>query len=137
MDLHQTLSDPRIQLGARLLFAAALVFATVMAFVPHPPHVPTDSLGDKVNHMLAFGTLTGLACMGWPQASRWRTVERLSFLGALIEVVQAIPALHRDCDIRDWIADTVAILVVTGLFTLITRHSGEPPSGLRSGRERL
>ena len=38
-----------------------------------------------------------------------RIGERLSFLGALIEVLQAIPELHRDCDIRDWIADTAAI----------------------------
>ena len=27
----------------------------------------------------------------------------------MIEVVQALPVLGRDCDIRDWIADTVAI----------------------------
>ena len=41
-----------------------------------------------------------------------RILERLSFVGALIEVVQSIPQLHRDCDIRDWIADTAAIAVM-------------------------
>jgi hypothetical protein len=32
--------------------------------------------------------------------------------GAVIEVVQAIPMLHRDSDVMDWIADTAAVLVV-------------------------
>jgi len=36
----------------------------------------------------------------------------LSFLGALVEVFQSIPALHRDCDVMDWIADTFIIVVV-------------------------
>ena len=55
---------------------------------------------------------------------RWRIAERLSFLGALIEVTQSIPALHRDCDIRDWIADTVAIVVVTVVMGLLLRRRG-------------
>ena len=52
---------------------------------------------------------------------RTRTAERLSFLGALIEVGQSIPVLHRDCDIRDWFADTAAVLVVLGLYALARR----------------
>ena len=96
----------------RVLLVAALIFAVTMALLPHPPQVPTDRLGDKFNHMLAFATLAFLAAKGFPQAPLTRIGERLSFLGALIEVLQAIPTLHRDCDIRDWIADTLAIAVV-------------------------
>ncbi len=91
---------------ARIGFWAALAFALTMAFLPHPPSIPT---GDKVQHMAAFGTLTILAVAGHPRAELLRIGERLSFVGALIEVVQAIPALHRDCDIRDWLADAVVI----------------------------
>ena len=87
-----------------------------MASLPHPPKLPTDSLGDKFTHMLAFATLAGLAALGFPAADRWRVAERLSFLGALIEVIQSIPALQRDCDIRDWIADTLSIVVVTAIM---------------------
>ena len=96
----------------RLLFWLALVFAVVMAELPKPPHLPIDRFGDKTTHMLAFATLAALAALGFPAANRWRIAERLSFLGALIEVVQSIPALQRECDIRDWIADTLAIVVV-------------------------
>ena len=103
---------------ARPLFWAALVFAVVMALLPHPPHV-LDALGDKVQHMLAFGTLAILAAAGWPHGALLRIGERLSFAGALIEVLQSIPALHRDCDIRDWMADTAivaGVLIVVKLY---------------------
>ena len=68
-------------------------------------------MNDKAQHSLAFVTLSVLAAGGWPDAPLLRVGERLSFVGALIEVVQAIPALHRDCDIMDWLTDTVAIIV--------------------------
>ncbi len=97
---------------ARGLLLCALGFTLYMALDPHPPHLPIDSWGDKVEHSLAFLTLTILACMGFPQAPLLRIGERLSFLGALIEVAQSLPALHRDCDILDWLADTAAIAVI-------------------------
>ena len=40
----------------------------------------------------------------------------------MIEVLQSIPALHRDCDIRDWIADTVAIAVVLLIVGALSRR---------------
>ena len=94
----------------RLVFVGALLFAVTMALLPHPP--VTLSNDDKYQHMLAFGTLTILAVAGWPHAELLRIGERLSFLGALIEVTQSIPSLHRDCDIHDWLADTLVIVVV-------------------------
>lgn len=100
------------------LFWLALAFALTMALLPHPPSLPIDRLGDKFEHMLAFATLTALADPAFPGVPRLRIAERLSFFGALIEVTQSIPALHRDCDIRDWFADTAAILLVTGAIAL-------------------
>jgi len=109
--------SPALRHAATVLFWLALAFAVTMALLPHPPHLPIDRFGDKFEHMLAFGTLTALADLAFPAMPRLRIAERLSFFGALIEVAQSIPALHRDCDIRDWIADTMAILVVTGLVS--------------------
>ncbi|MGN6622430.1 MAG: hypothetical protein ACTHKR_15385 [Sphingomonas sp.] len=103
----------------RLLFAAALVLAVVLALDPKPPHLPIDSLGDKFEHSLAFGVMTCLALLAYPEQPPLRIAERLSFLGALIEVFQSIPAIHRDCDVLDWITDTIAILVATGLVLAI------------------
>jgi hypothetical protein len=111
----------RVRRLAIVLFWCALVFSVVMALLPHPPELAADKMGDKFHHMLAFAVMTGLAMLAWPQAERLRIIERLSFLGALIEVAQAIPVLQRDCDIRDWVADTLSILVVASIFWLIER----------------
>lgn len=105
----------------RLPFLIALIVASVvavtMALMPHPPQVTTA--GDKWQHMAAFGTLTLLSVLALPEASLVRVGERLSFLGALIEVFQSIPALHRDCDVMDWVADTAIIIVVLVVVRLL------------------
>ena len=107
--------------GFLLLFWAALAFAVVMALLPKPPATPIDGFGDKFQHMLAFATLSALAVPAFPRAPLLRIGERLSFVGALIEVAQAIPALHRDCDIRDWVADTIAIAVTLVIWAAVRR----------------
>ena len=109
-----------------VLFWAALAFAVTMAVLPHPPHTPIDRFGDKVEHILAFATLAAIGSGAYPGTPLLRIGERLSFLGALIEVVQSIPSLHRDCDIRDWIADTAAIAVVLVIAGVLrrTRRAG-------------
>ena len=105
----------------RILFVTALTFALVMAFIPHPPGVP--EVNDKAQHSLAFAVLSVLAAAGWPAAPLLRIGERLSFVGALIEVVQSIPALHRDCDILDWVTDTVAIAVTLLIVQALRRRA--------------
>ena len=96
---------------ARLVFWAAAVFAFVMAIVPQPPEVP-GAPSDKVQHIMAFATLALLGSFAYPATRVTRLLASLSLLGAVIEVVQAIPALHRDSDVVDWIVDTVAVAVV-------------------------
>ena len=103
----------------RLLFWGALVLAIVMALLPHPPHTPLDSFGDKVEHATAFAAMGLLGSLGYPRLPLPRLGERLSFLGALIELCQSIPALHRDCDVLDWLADTAALVVVLGLVAFM------------------
>ncbi|MES2494198.1 MAG: hypothetical protein V4579_13075 [Pseudomonadota bacterium] len=104
-----------------VLFWIVLAAASILAIMPQPPQLPSDALGDKFNHMLAFAVLAGLAAAAWPRAPRWKVIAWLSAIGALIELVQAIPMLHRDCDVRDWVADTLAVIVVTALAALIAR----------------
>jgi VanZ family protein len=91
----------------RTLFWAAATFAFLMAVIPHPPELPGEP-SDKVQHMAAFATLALLGAWAYAGAALWRLLAALSFYGALIELVQAIPALGRDSDIKDWMADTVA-----------------------------
>ena len=101
---------------APVLLVLATVFAVTMALLPHPPHVGAP---DKIQHMTAFGTITILYCAAFPRQSLLRIGERLSFLGALIEVFQSIPSLHRDCDVMDWIADTAVIIGVLVVVRIV------------------
>ena len=79
--------------------------------MPHPPQLPGEP-SDKVQHIVAFATLAALGSFAYPVTSPIRLLAGLSLFGALIEVVQAIPALHRDSDVVDWIADTAAVFVM-------------------------
>lgn len=99
----------------KVAFWAAALFAFVMAVLPHPPALPGE-VSDKIQHVAAFATLAVLGSAAYPRAMPLRLLAGLSAFGALIEVVQAIPVLHRDSDVIDWIADTVAVLVVLALL---------------------
>lgn len=127
----QFLAQPRTIRLAKLAFWAAAVFAVTMAVLPKPPETPIDRFGDKFAHILAFAVLAALAMIAYGREARWRIVERLCFLGAAIEVVQTIPALHRSPDVRDWIVDTVAVVAVVLLAGLVVppRVSNPPRFG--------
>jgi hypothetical protein len=97
--------------------------------VAHPPQVALDTIpyGDKIEHFTAFAALALMARLGFPRVADWHLLEHLSFLGAMIEVVQATPSLQRDCDWHDWLADSLgalAMLVALRLFLRWRRSRG-------------
>jgi MYXO-CTERM domain-containing protein len=102
-------------------FWAALLFAFVMAVLPKPPQLPGQP-SDKVQHILAFAVLAALAAAAYPRMRLPKILLLLSLFGALIEAVQTIPALHRDGDWVDWVADTLAAALVLGLAALLRRR---------------
>jgi Na+/H+-dicarboxylate symporter len=103
-------------------FWGALLFAFVMAVLPQPPQLPGQPL-DKVQHILAFAVLAGLAAAAYPRASLMKILLLLSAFGALIEFAQMIPALHRDGDWVDWAADVMAAGTILLLVALTRKRS--------------
>lgn len=95
----------------RASFWAALIFAFVMALLPQPPQLP-GTPSDKVQHIIAFATLAGFGSAAYRSMSLIKLLVSLSAFGAVIEVLQAIPALNRDSDPVDWLADTLAAALV-------------------------
>lgn len=96
-----------------LAFWAALAFTLVEAWIPAKHAI--EAFGwDKLNHGLAFVTLTVLAVFGYPQRSPIVIAVALSAVGALIELVQGLPVINRDCDFYDWVADTIAVGITLG-----------------------
>lgn len=108
MRLRQRIEQWQASKTARGLFWAAALFAFVMAVLPHPPHIPGNP-SDKLQHIGAFVTLAVLGSFAYPAVALTALLVRLSIFGAVIELIQAIPVLHRDCDFWDWVADTIAV----------------------------
>ena len=92
---------------ARVAFVIAGVFAFVMATLAHPPVLPGHP-SDKLQHVLAFATLGVLSAYGFSDRPLVALFAVLTIYGGVIELVQAIPVLHRDSDILDLLADMVA-----------------------------
>lgn len=99
----------QLLLLARAAFFSALMFTGWAAFSPPGTHGIEWVPWDKAQHFIAFYALTGLAVAAFPRVSIYLIAILLSAFGALIEVVQGLPIVHRDQDVGDWIADSVAI----------------------------
>ena len=113
----------RLSRIAKPLFWAALIFAYVAAILPQD-EAPKLANSDKVEHMLAFFTLGVLARLAYRSRSWHGTALLLAAFGAFIEFTQMIPALHRDADIMDWVADVSAVgaaICLTALSARMTR----------------
>ena len=93
-----------------------------MALLPKPPEIPGEP-GDKVQHMMAFATLGALAASGWRDQALIRLFAWLASFGAAIELFQAIPALHRDAEMLDWLADMAAAAVTLGVVRSVLAYS--------------
>jgi hypothetical protein len=103
---------------ARIAFFAALAFTFYSAVIP-----PREALQlvpwDKAEHFIAFYVLTGLAVVAYPKRNLFVLAAMLSAFGALIEIVQGLPMVHRDRDFWDWVADTIAIASVLAPMALV------------------
>lgn len=76
---------------------------------------------DKIDHIIAFLTLTILAVLGWPKTSSLKIAMGLGFFGALIELTQAIPFIHRDAEWADWLADISAVIFALLIKNVVKR----------------
>lgn len=93
------------------VLAIALVIAVfVVALLPGGVALPGNP-GDTIQHSVAFVALTFAFRMAWPGVAWIHHFSLMVALGGAIELVQLVPALHRDPGIGDWLVDVAAILV--------------------------
>jgi len=111
---------------AGIVFAVLLVYTLYEAFAP-PTSGPGLMPWDKAVHFTAFFVLTGVALVAFPRQPLWRIAAGMSVIGALIELIQALPFVNRDCDVWDWVAEMVAIAALYGtiLAARLRRSLGE------------
>lgn len=107
---------------ARLLFWSAAIFALVMAILPQVAQLPGNP-DDKLLHIIAFTILVLLAAFAYPRTRLLTLLVGLSAFGAIIEIIQMIPALNRTASLIDWAADTIAAAAVLGCIYLYRRFT--------------
>jgi len=111
----------RISLLVRLaqaVFVAAVIFTFYSAVIP-PKHAVQLVPWDKAEHFIAFYALSGLGAAAFPGRRLWVIGALLSAFGALIEIVQGLPMVHRDRDFWDWVADTIAVIAALSPMLLV------------------
>ena len=112
----------RVQIPSRLILIAARASLAICvlltawgAFSPsgavHPHLFPWD----KAEHFSAFFALTACALAAFPKVRITWIAVAVSASGALVELIQGLPFVHRDMDPKDWVADTIAVLAVVGV----------------------
>ena len=116
--LIEWISEPMWQSILRLGKTSGIVLAVALAYTLFKAFAPAHEGGsglfpwDKADHFSAFFVLTGLAMVALPRQPLWRIAAGMSALGAMIEVIQGLPFVGRDCDFWDWVAEMVAISAV-------------------------
>lgn len=97
-------SNPRLE---NMFRAGTFVFALAVAWFAFTPSTGVESglPWDKANHAAAFLTWTILAGCGWPRAGFLRLAAVMLVLGTAIELIQGLPAVGRDADVWDVVAD--------------------------------
>jgi len=117
-------------ISARMALAICILFTAWGAFAPEHSYKPHLFPWDKAEHFSAFFSLTACAIVAFPRMPLLWVGAALSGSGALIEVVQGLPWVHRDSSITDWAADTIAVCAVMGVIfaTRLRRADALVPS---------
>ncbi|WP_420479182.1 hypothetical protein [Brevundimonas sp. FT23028] len=94
------------------------IFTLVVAWFAFTPATGVESglPWDKANHALAFLVWTLLVGCGWPRAGVVRVGAVMLGLGIGIELIQGLPAVGRDADGLDVVADMVGFAAGWGLL---------------------
>ncbi|MDR0624447.1 MAG: VanZ family protein [Treponema sp.] len=85
---------------------------------------PKGILGfDKLQHLLAFAVLTGAVCL-WVPRKKWKTRSLFFMMIAaaigsaygIVDEVHQFFVPGRDCNVWDWIADTLGTAIGASAF---------------------
>lgn len=89
---------------------------------------PSMLNSDKSQHAAAFFILMTIGAAAYRGFGTYRMAITLFALGGAIELLQAMPLFSRDCQMSDWVADSVAILA--GLGVILVQRRLPPIAGV-------
>lgn len=107
--------------ASRGAFAVVVLLSLVVLFAPGSDVPPAPHGADKLVH---GGLFVALACSArWAGIGRRAVAVVLPLYAAASELIQTIPALHRDGSFGDWLADVVGMLLGLLVWTLVERRA--------------
>lgn len=110
--------------GPGVFRLATLILSVVLAWLAFKPSTGVD-VGlpwDKANHCSSFAVLTVVAGCGWARLTVMRMAAVMLAAGIGIELVQGLPAIGRDADVWDVVADMVGFGVGWAVLRLGRRR---------------
>jgi VanZ family protein len=129
--LHRFLSRYSTRRTLLALLVASLFMTTYLMLIELPPKKMGWPHWDKVQHILVFLMLTGLALSLFFK-QRWRWALGLAIYGALIEWMQATLTVTRMATLGDWLADITGIAIAVMVFVLVDKLCIKPAANLTS-----
>jgi VanZ family protein len=125
-----------MRLARALLTALTAVYWAILftlTHIPSPPR-PPGNISDKTEHFIAYGILGALLYLTlWVRGVKRTALVVLTVClayGAIDEWLQAIPFVHRSCELRDWYADAIGTLVgivIASAARLLLRYAHHGP----------
>lgn len=112
-----------------LAYLPALTWAALLLFIggrSNLPAVRTDLPVDKAAHFVLYGTLGGLATLGWRRARQRPRLIIVLVAAALIGVAdelhqRSVP--HRSSEAADFVADSLGIAAASWLVLRLTKET--------------
>lgn len=104
----------------QLIFACFIVFTSAMAFVPIADIPNVFNLWDKVQHALAFATLTIAGTLAYPKHAKL-VYAGLMLYGLAIEVIQSNFTTTRFGEVSDLLADVIGIAAGWAIYLLVRK----------------
>jgi VanZ family protein len=107
-------------------------FIFVLTHIDLPPG-PPGGINDKVAHVLAYGALAGAIYVTlWANRPAmvglgWKVLVICAAYGAVDEWLQALPFIHRSCELLDWLADLTGILIAVGVLVAVRKYVSRRP----------
>jgi VanZ family protein len=107
--------EPEVDNGRRssAFRIATLIWSAIICVLAFRPSTPVEAglPWDKLHHAAAFLLLTFLAGRGWTRLG-WPGLALLTLAAGIgIELVQGLPAVGRDADVWDVVADMVGTAI--------------------------
>lgn len=105
---------------SRGAFAVAVLISFAVLFAPGSDVPPAPYGVDKLVHGGLFLVLALTGC--WAGLRRGVAAVALPLYAAASELIQTIPALHRDGSVWDWLADVVGVVFGLLVWTAAERR---------------